>query len=130
MLDWEKREECISNIEQQIGWIENIEAHQFPGWGHTVSAMRQAIAMLKTQKPRILTLEEIHGGMAVWLEYVDKAEVILAIGGSSAAGAKCFITQKDLSIALLESEYGIRWRAWTAEPTKVQREATPWKRSI
>jgi hypothetical protein len=46
-----KQEQCISNLEQQIGWIEDIKAHQFPGWGHTVNAMRQAIALLKAQEP-------------------------------------------------------------------------------
>ena len=40
-------EECVLNLEFQIDWIESITAHQFPGWGHTVNAMRQAIALLK-----------------------------------------------------------------------------------
>lgn len=87
-----------------------------------------ALALLKAQEPRVLALDEIHRGMAVWLEDVDKADVILAIGGSSAGGAKCFITENDTSIAPLSAEYGIRWRAWTAEPTDEQREATTWKR--
>lgn len=51
MVDREMREECISNLIQQIGWIEDIDAHKFPGWGHTVNAMRQAIALLKAQEP-------------------------------------------------------------------------------
>lgn len=85
-----------------------------------------ALALLKAQEARVLALDEIHCGMAVWLEDVDKADVILAIGGSSAGGAKCFITENDTSIAPLSAEYGIRWRAWTAEPTDEQREAEPW----
>ena len=40
-------EECIINLEIQIDWIESIPAHQFPGWRHTVNAMKQAIALLK-----------------------------------------------------------------------------------
>lgn len=51
MTDYEKREACISNLDQQIDWIEGIKAHQFPGWGHTVNAMRQALALLKEQEP-------------------------------------------------------------------------------
>ena len=82
-----------------------------------------ALALLKAQEPRVLALEEIHRGMAVWLEDVDKADVILAIGGSSVGGAKCFISENDMSIAPKDAEYGIRWRAWNAEPSKEQREA-------
>ena len=40
-------DECINDLELQIDWIENIPAHQFPGWVHTVNAMKQAIALLK-----------------------------------------------------------------------------------
>lgn len=43
--------ECIDNLEQQISWIEDIDAHKFPGWGHTVNAMKQAVALLKVQEP-------------------------------------------------------------------------------
>lgn len=58
MAERYKREQCIDNLVQQIRWIEEIDAHKFPGWGHTVNAMRQAIALLKAQeavdeKPRI-----------------------------------------------------------------------------
>ena len=88
--------------------------------------MRDALALLKAQEPRVLELSEIHRGVAVWLEDVDKADAILAIGGSSAGGTKCFITENDISIAPLDAEYNVRWRAWTAEPTEEQMEATPW----
>ena len=76
---------------------------------------------------KLLALGEIHRGTAVWLEDVDKADVILAIGGASGGGCKCFITVDDMSIAPHESDYGVRWRAWTQEPTDEQREATPWQ---
>ena len=81
---------------------------------------------LKAQEPRVLALDEIHRGMAVWLEDVDKADVILAIGGSSCGGCKCFITVDDRSIAPHDSDYGVRWRAWTREPTAEQRRETHW----
>lgn len=72
--------------------------------------------------PRILRLDEIHRGMAVWLEYKDEPNVILAIGGASAGGVKCFITEDDRSVALLDKDYNVRWRAWTQEPTEEQRK--------
>ena len=88
--------------------------------------LEEAAEMLEAQEPVVLELSEIHRGVAVWLGDVDKADVILAIGGSSAGGTKCFITENDISIAPLDADYNVRWRAWTAEPTEEQREATPW----
>ena len=87
---------------------------------------RDALELLKAQEPRALALDEIHRGMAVWLEDVDKADVILAIGGASCGGCKCFITVDDRSIAPHDSDYGVRWRAWTREPTAEQRRETHW----
>ena len=89
--------------------------------------INDAVELLKAQESKMLALGEIHRGTAVWLEDVDKADVILAIGGASGGGCKCFITVDDMSIAPHESDYGVRWRAWTQEPTDEQREATPWQ---
>lgn len=44
------RENVISNLEQQIRWIEEIECHQFPGWLNVTNAMRDALALLKEQE--------------------------------------------------------------------------------
>ena len=51
------RENVISNLEQQIRWIEEIECHQFPGWLNVTNAMRDAIALLKEQQKTINALE-------------------------------------------------------------------------
>lgn len=45
------RENVIENLEQNIRWIEEIECHQFPGWGNVTMAMRDALELLKEQKP-------------------------------------------------------------------------------
>ena len=86
-----------------------------------------AIELLETQVPRVLRLDEIHRGMAVWLEDIDKPDVVLAIGGASCGGAKCFIDEKDRSIAANDAEYNTRWRAWTQEPNDEQRKAEEWE---
>ena len=44
------REKVITDIEQQIRWIEEIECHKFPGWLNVTNAMRDAIALLKEQE--------------------------------------------------------------------------------
>lgn len=45
------RENVIDNLEQNIRWIEEIECHQFPGWGNVTIAMRDAVELLKEQEP-------------------------------------------------------------------------------
>ena len=46
------REKVIADIEEQITWIRDNDFHKFPGWGHTVLAMKDALAMLKEQEER------------------------------------------------------------------------------
>ena len=45
------RDNVIGNLEQNIRWIEEIECHQFPGWGNVTMAMRDALELLKEQEP-------------------------------------------------------------------------------
>lgn len=96
-------------------------------------AITKAIEALTAQEPRLLTLDEIHDSMVVYLEagtkflkIVDDDGVVLAIGGSERTGAKCFITVWDVGVAAMNDEYNVTWRAWSQRPTKEQREGTPW----
>jgi len=50
-------EKVISDLEQQIRWIEEIECHKFPGWLNVTNAMRDAISLLKEQQKTINALE-------------------------------------------------------------------------
>lgn len=105
--------------------------------GGVVDALDFAIEALKAQEPRLLTLEEIHDSMVVWLEagtkflkIVDDDGVVLAIGGSERTGAKCFITVWNVNVAAMNDEYNVTWRAWSQRPTKEQREKEPWNRRV
>lgn len=42
------RNECIWDLEIQIGWIKDIPAHHFPGWVNVVNAMDRTVAFLKS----------------------------------------------------------------------------------
>lgn len=53
----------IENLELNIRWIEDIKAHQFPGWQNVTLAMRDAIEELTTQEPAEI---EIEGGGSTW----------------------------------------------------------------
>lgn len=47
------RKTTISNLETNIRWIEDIECHQFPGWGNVTMAMRDAVELLKEQQETV-----------------------------------------------------------------------------
>jgi len=90
-----------------------------------------ALALLRAQEPRVLTLEEIRSGAAevVWLEDADKPNVIPGIwfrlsneGGDEAVD----IHVMDGFIGARLAVYGKMWRAWTSRPTEEQRKAVPW----
>ena len=125
MTEQGKREWVIEGLGftlEESGWDANAAYDQ----ELMIQVVTEAIALLKAQEPRVMTLEEIHGRMHVWLEYIEKNEVVLAIGGDSCGGAKCFITEYDESVALKDRQYNLRWRAWTQRPTRTQMEAVPW----
>lgn len=52
------RLKVISDLEEQIAWIRDNDFHKFPGWGHAVLAMRDAIALLKEQEPKPPIIKE------------------------------------------------------------------------
>lgn len=52
------RKNTIENLEQNIRWIEEIECHQFPGWGNVTMAMRDAAELLKEQEPQAVKIEK------------------------------------------------------------------------
>lgn len=45
------RENVIRDLDLQIAWIRDNDFHKFPGWGHAVLAMRDALELLKAQEP-------------------------------------------------------------------------------
>lgn len=125
------REEAVEILEE----VKTLDDSMFAYSRVYNNALDMAIEALKAQEPRLLTLDEIHDSMVVWIEagtkflkIVDDDGVVLAIGGSERMGAKCFITVWDVSTAAMNDEYNVTWRAWSERPTKEQRENEPWDR--
>ena len=113
---------CNAMPVEFVGQVSDFEEDGKPEW-----------CPLKAQQPNLLTLDEIHDSMVVYLEagtkflkIVDDDGVVLAIGGSERMGAKCFITVWDVCVAMMNDEYNVTWRAWSQRPTKEQREGTAW----
>jgi len=93
--------------------------------------IRAALALLREQEPRVLTVEEIRSGAVevAWIEDADKAEVIPGIwfrlsnkGGDEAVD----IHIRDGFVGARLEVYGKLWRCWSARPTEEQRKAAKW----
>lgn len=88
-----------------------------------------AIALLKAQEPRVMTLEEIINSQLLGLVYYE-------CKGESPEPAYIFHANKycvdvmtmgkENTEAKEYKDYGVHWRAWNNEPTEAQREAEPW----
>ena len=96
--------------------------------------MEDALVMLKAQEPRVMTLSGVRNlkqSTPIWLEDVDKKDVIGALFMEDYSGTKCvgFAIVRDWEFKRVVADYmdyGIRWRCWTSHPTMEQREATSW----
>ena len=98
--------------------------------------LRDAAALLKAQKPRVLSLHEIHflqRNDVVWLEDKDKHEIIPAIVRNrfvwphSVMWVTDFLREDKCTISAADNDYNKRWRCWTSRPTDAQKEAIRWE---
>lgn len=100
--------------------------------GCSPQLIRDALALLREQEPRVMTLEEIRSGAAevVWLEDADKPNVIPGIrfklmdeDGDEAVA----IHVMDGFVGARLEVYGKMWRAWTSRPTPEQMRDAKWE---
>ena len=98
-------------------------------------AIEEAISLLKAQKPRVMTLEEVEDALdtVVWVDrpLFDNSSDEYAL--IDAYSRKTQIVElrypfcdKDYRERADYATYGKTWRCWTQQPTKEQREAVPW----
>lgn len=91
--------------------------------------------MVQEQEPKAMTLSGVRNlkeSTPVWLEDVDKKDVIGALFMRDYSGTKCvdFAIVRDWEFERVVADYmdyGVRWRCWTSRPTDEQRQNTPWK---
>lgn len=126
------REKVINGLEWILNDIKENGHYQVVNYE---DEMREAIALLKEQEPRVLTLDEV---MALPNGEEDEAVVVrefrLPIGkvwnGETVCiwmGARDVQNVADWVYGFFhKSEYGHNWRCWTAMPTKARREAAKW----
>lgn len=83
-----------------------------------------ALALLKEQEPRVMTLEEVRACEDwIWGEYIS------GYSGWQKQSHDCefddSILWNDTTTDIL-CEYNEKWRCWTARPTEEQRKAVEW----
>ena len=94
-----------------------------------------ALALLKAQEPRLMTLDEaqtLRENDVVWLEDKGKPNIIPGIVRNrhlwphSATMVTNFMRGDGCKVTAGDDDYGKRWRCWTSQPTDEQRAAEPW----
>ncbi len=130
----EMKDKVINGLEccahEEIGDCDNC-----PYNGNTphcdIAMMRDTIALLKAQEPRVMTPEEVIAlpdYAVVWLEDNDKSDVISGIVNYVWKNHLCSFTVIDMREVHADiASYGTDWRCWTAYPTYKQREAVKWE---
>lgn len=135
MKDAEKREkvirglECCTKDECECCPYENVcygddEVELFD------TLARDALALLKEQEPRVMTLEEALGSEECWLERKDGNVTVadIALNGQDSGGYD--VDSNELSTMrsyiFHSGYYGKYWRCWTSRPTDAQRDAVKW----
>jgi len=102
---------------------------------------KDALALLKEQEPRVMTLEELDAlgdDDAVWLECLytvdgtNKTTMKPAIyqpdnSSPDEDGYYCVVSSWGKSGFYHEDNYMGDWRCWTSRPTEAQREEIPWE---
>ena len=127
--------DVINGLEESVAFFrDRLTGDMFDKW---LSASIDALALLKSQEPRVMTLDLPPAeweDKVIWLEIKGKKPIPClfrkccdrmmfgryerimsfdAIGSSKEGG-------------YFLRNYGVTWRCWTSRPTDEQREVTPW----
>ena len=136
----------MSNCNEIIERLENLANHAVhyvdePPFIMSLDdgiALHDAVAILKAQEPRVMTLEELAAARKtpVWRE-TKRAHKDLYNGwmlaydiqrGQGITGTRQGMTEPNGRIGWYKlDDYGKTWRCWTARPDEKTMEVTPWQ---
>jgi len=107
-------------------------AEEHDGIGDTCidHLMADALALLKAQEPRVMTVEEVKAFEwdYCYLEQERQpGKEYRMIMGDYALTCITWPCITSMRIEYGDSSYGVKWRCWTSRPTDEQREAVPWE---
>ena len=133
----DKREKVIKGLEccshEDIGDCNNCP-YNINDMHCDIGMMRDALALLKAQEPRVMTVEEVRcaNEESMWFESKgtfrgQKGCWVLSKGVSPSYVIRLIpaIGKDDTELSL--AVYGKVWRCWTSRPTDEQRKAVNWE---
>ena len=150
MTDQEKREKVIEELSAVVAdmqeevdeWKDYSDSELRGGltcdcdwWYNALQSVKDALALLKAQEPRVMTLEEmqkLQRNDVVWLDERAGKQVIPVLVRShyiwpySTVMVIDFLDSHGCTITVSEVDLLFRDRCWTSRPTDEQREATAW----
>jgi len=87
-----------------------------------------AIALLKAQEPRVMTLEEMREGEVYWFDCPGNFVLRPVLCNMYDRGDSSYLNFVWLygNFSWKICEYGRTWRCWTSRLTDEQRRGTPW----
>lgn len=94
----------------------------------TDGILEDALALLKAQEPRVMTLEEVKALSTDEVVFFQPNSVNPVRPRIVACVSENNIAFSDGGCWMFD-EYGNRFYLWTARPTDAQREATPWMKN-
>ena len=102
-------------------------ADEHEGIGDTCidTLMRDALALLKAQEARVMTVDEVRSWSIK--QRVDREPILIEMRD----GFRAWIVSDEywdlpIETGLTGDVYGKTWRCWTSRPTDAQMEAIPW----
>lgn len=133
MTDAEKRKKVIRGLECCLSPNDH-ENCPYDGIGKTYShclkqLVTDALALLKEQEPRVMTLEELQAIETPWNRntppylFVEKRSDEGSRWMSWGFMHDCVILSGTMGV----QNYGSKWRAWNLQPTPEQMRDTPWE---
>lgn len=91
--------------------------------------LKDALSLLKAQKPRVMTLDEVHEmswDYCYLEEEVIKDKVLQIYSGKYRIKCITWPSIASCTLTFGDEAYGKRWRCWTSRPTDEQRKAEKW----
>jgi hypothetical protein len=91
--------------------------------------LRDALALLKAQEPRVMDFDDVVSGDECYLEAINGARGYADCYACTGTGeVQVFRCNFDNPQYIKASDYMKTWRCWTQRPTDEQREAIQWAR--
>ena len=129
---------CVANLETELTADCRRKGCPYAGKGDCERlAAEDALALLKEQEPRVMTLEEVESLPDETDVFLEEVDCIVVAATISRQGEKWGVFPDTTFFYGIEStsygsdeydngDYGRWWRCWTARPTEEQRKAVKW----